>query len=505
MCNQLVQGSQLKPSKYDLIIIGTGIAGLYTALMTDPNYKIMIVTKDKLYESNSNYAQGGIAAALEVSDFEKHVIDTLKAGRHYNDAAVVNTIIKEASVNIQKLIELGVNFDKHGDGRLRRTKEGGHSTARILHYKDSTGREIIRALTERAKERQNIDIYENTFAIDLVVNNNLAEGVIFQKNLDRFLVKASKIIIASGGIGKLFKNSTNSLVATGDGVAMALRATGEVVDMEFIQFHPTALNFAESRFFLISEALRGEGAVLRNNKGEKFMEKYHLLKDLAPRDIVAQSIFVEMKENNSDGVFLDITHKESTYVKNRFPQIYKYCLTHAIDITTDYIPVVPVQHYLMGGIAVDLNGKTSIENLYACGEVARTGLHGANRLASNSLLEAIVLGGRIAKAINKSVKKIKCNATFYPETVAVGEVKNDYKKIINDIRRIMSSNVFIVRYESNLLKALKKINLILKTIKKNNTIEYFEVMNMLLTSKKIIEDSINRKESLGSHKIIIDK
>lgn len=504
MYNQLVQLGQSKKSKYDLVIIGTGIAGLYTALTVDSKYKVMLVTKDKLYESNSNYAQGGIAAALEENDFEKHVMDTLQAGSNYNDAAAVNVVIKEARENIQKLIELGVNFDKHADGTLRRTKEGGHSSSRILHYKDSTGREIIRALTVAAKKRTNIDIWENTFGIDLVMEDNLAKGVIFQKDLERFSVEASKIIIASGGIGKLFKNSTNSLVATGDGVAMALRGNGTVVDMEFIQFHPTALNFDESRNFLISEALRGEGAVLRNKKGEKFMEKYHPSKDLAPRDIVAQSIFIEMKEHNTDGVFLDITHRDSNYVKNRFPQIYEYCLKYDIDITKDYIPVVPVQHYLMGGIKVDLNGKTSIKNLYACGEVARTGVHGANRLASNSLLEAIVLGNRIAKDINENVKRKEYDHTVYPVSVQITDDPIDYKEVINEIRNLMSKNVFIVRYESKLIMALEKINSIEKTIKNNNTIEYFEVMNMLITSRKIIEDSINRKESLGSHKIIID-
>jgi L-aspartate oxidase len=464
----------------------------------------MLVTKDQLYESNSNYAQGGIAAALEASDFEKHVMDTLEAGSNYNDETTVNVVIKEARENIQKLIDLGVNFDKRSDGSLRRTKEGGHSSSRILHYKDSTGREIIRALTEAAKKRNNIHIYENTFAIDLVTERTHAKGVIFQSDLKRFYVKASKIIIASGGIGKLFKNSTNSLVATGDGVAMALRASAQVIDMEFIQFHPTALNFDESRNFLISEALRGEGAVLRNHKGERFMGKYHALKDLAPRDIVAQSIFIEMKENDTDGVFLDITEEDSEYVKNRFPQIYEYCLKYAIDITKDYIPVVPVQHYLMGGIQVDLNGRTSIKNLYACGEVARTGLHGANRLASNSLLEAIVLGNRIAKDINKNVEGIKNNHVLYSRNMVNKIDAIDYTEVIKEIREIMSSNVFIVRYESNLVKALEQINKIIKTIEVNNTIEYFEVMNMLITSKKIIEDSINRKESLGSHKIIID-
>lgn len=504
MYNQLAQPDALKASTFDLIIIGTGIAGLYTALTVDPKYSVLLVTKDQLYESNSNYAQGGIAAALEASDFEKHVMDTLEAGSNYNDEAAVNVVIKEARENIQKLIALGVNFDKRADGTLKRTKEGGHSSSRILHYKDSTGREIIRALTEAAKTRENIHIYENTFAIDLAIENNETKGVIFQNNLERFFVEASKVIIASGGIGKLFKNSTNSLVATGDGVAMALRASAKVIDMEFIQFHPTALNFDESRNFLISEALRGEGAVLRNHKDERFMEKYHPLKDLAPRDIVAQSIFIEMKANNTDGVFLDITEEDSKYVKNRFPQIYEYCLKYGIDMTKDYIPVVPVQHYLMGGIEVDLHGKTSIKNLYACGEVARTGVHGANRLASNSLLEAIVLGNRIAKDINKNVEKIKNNHVLYSKDM-INEINAvDYSEVIKKIREIMSSNVFIVRYESKLKLALEEINKIIKSIEENNTIEYFEVMNMLITSKKIIEDSINRKESLGSHKIIID-
>lgn len=489
---------------YDVVIIGTGIAGLYTALTLDSKFNIMLITKDKMYECNSNYAQGGIAAALEESDFNNHINDTLQAGSNYNDKEVVDIVIKEARENILKLIEFGVNFDKNSDGSLRKTKEGGHSKSRIVHYKDSTGEEIIRALTKEVKTRSNIDVFENTFCVDLIKENDLINGVILQKNMKTFEVRTSKVIIASGGIGKLFENSTNSLISTGDGIALALKSGAKVIDMEFIQFHPTGLNIDEKRNFLISEALRGEGAILRNQRGEKFMKKYHPLLDLAPRDIVSQSIIEEMEKEKIDGVFLDITHKDSDYVKERFPQIYAHCLEFSIDITKEYIPVIPIQHYLMGGIQVDLNGKTSVNNLYACGEVSRTGIHGANRLASNSLLEAIVTGNRISKNINSYLqKKDGKKAIKYYDAKIINDY--DYEKEILEIRNIMSSDAFIVRYQSRLKKALEKINNLNSLLEKNNTIQYYEVRNMLIVSKKIIEDSINRKQSLGSHKIVNEK
>jgi L-aspartate oxidase len=500
----LVQPLDEEYSFYDIVIIGTGIAGLYTALTLDSKFNIMVITKDMVYECNSNYAQGGIACALEENDFNNHINDTLKAGSNYNDKEVVDIIIKEAKENILKLIDFGVNFDRNDDGSLRKTKEGGHSKSRIVHYKDSTGEEIIRALTKEVKKRSNIDIFENTFCVDLIKENDMLSGVILQKDMKRFEIKSSKVVIASGGVGRLFKNSTNSLIATGDGVAMAIRVGADVMDMEFIQFHPTGLNINEERNFLISEALRGEGAVLRNKKGERFMEKYHPLLDLAPRDIVSQSVITEMEKEKSNGVFLDITLEDSDYVKERFPQIYEHCLSFGIDITKEYIPVVPIQHYLMGGVKVDLNGKTSIKNLYACGEVSRTGIHGANRLASNSLLEAIVTGNRISKNINSDLEEKNVEKAIYYYDI---EKTNNYgyEKEISEIRNIMSSNVFIVRYESELKKALEKINQLIDSLDENNTIVYYEVKNMLVTSKKIIIDSINRKDSLGSHKIIIGK
>ncbi|MDM8533674.1 L-aspartate oxidase [Clostridiaceae bacterium HSG29] len=500
MKTELVKPMGDENSIYDVVIIGSGIAGLYTALTLNSKYNIMVITKNEMKECNSNYAQGGVAAALEEEDFNNHIKDTLTAGSDYNDKAVVDIIIKEAKENIMNLIDYGVNFDRNEDGTLKKTKEGGHSKSRIVHYKDSTGEEIIRALIEESQKRKNIDIFEKTFCIDLIKEDSKVTGVILQKGMKRFDVIASKVIIAAGGIGKLFLNSTNSIIATGDGVSMALRARAEVMDMEFIQFHPTGLNIQEERNFLISEALRGEGAVLRNQKGELFMEKYHTLKDLAPRDIVSQSITYEMEFQKIDGVFLDITHKDSKYVKERFPQIYNHCLEFGIDITKEYIPVIPIHHYLMGGVKVDINGKTTVDNLYACGEVSRTGIHGANRLASNSLLEAIVTGNRISKDINMSLEKTDCkNEINYYNLKLMKEY--DYINEINEIRNIMSSNVFIIRYKTKLEEALEKIQKISYELEENNTIAYYEVRNMLVTAKKIIEDALNRKESLGSHKI----
>lgn len=489
---------------YDFIIIGTGIAGLYTALSLDKHYNIMLVTKDKLYESNSNYAQGGIAAALDESDFEHHIQDTLKAGSHYNDEYAVNTVIKEARENIQRLIDFGVNFDKKSDGSLRKTKEGGHSTSRVLHYKDSTGEEIIRALTEQVKKASHIDIFEYTFATDLIKDHDQVIGVDFIDEEKKFSAYASKVIIASGGIGKLYENSTNALIATGDGIAMAIGAGAKVMDMEFIQFHPTALNINERRNFLISEALRGEGAVLRNDRHERFMEKYHPQMELAPRDIVSQGIFMEMHARNISGVYLDITAKDSDYVKERFPQIYKHCLGLGIDITKEYIPVVPVEHYLMGGIEVNLWGETSLENLFACGEVARTGVHGANRLASNSLLEAIVLGYRIATKLNSTIP-VQSNhgiQAIVSRKNTTSDHLNDYEEIINSIRKTMSRHAFIVRHLEDLERAYDHVCTLSNQLKKGDSIKYYETRNMLRVAKCILKSAMDRKESLGSHKII---
>lgn len=506
MYKPLIEIGNQHCSQYDVIIIGTGIAGLYTALTLESSLNIMLVTKDVLYESNSNYAQGGIAAALDESDFENHVKDTLDAGSHYNDPAAVDVLVKEARVNILNLVKFGVNFDKNEDGSFLKTKEGGHSSSRILHYKDSTGREIIRALTEEVKTKENIDIYENTFGIDLIKEDSEIKGAIFEKNRELFCVKAQSVVIATGGIGRLYKNSTNSLIATGDGIAMAIRSGAKISDMEFVQFHPTALNYSEDRNFLISEALRGEGAILLNKDGERFMSKYHDLKELAPRDIVSQSIFKEMNKTNTEGVYLDISHKDSEYVRKRFPEIYSHCLEIGIDITKEYIPVVPVQHYLMGGIEVDLKGRTNLENLYACGEVSRTGIHGANRLASNSLLEGIVLGNRISQDINnKTVKKIEYIQAAEKNQATINS-KRDYLKDLLEIRDLMSENVFIIRYESKLrssLEILKRKYEELITVN-DFSIEYLELMNMLITAIVIVKACLNRKESLGSHKIIID-
>ncbi|MGM0379775.1 MAG: L-aspartate oxidase [Bacillota bacterium] len=505
MENPLVNKSDSIKNKFDIIIIGTGIAGLYTALTLKDTYNIMLVTKDKIYESNSQYAQGGIAAALDESDFESHVKDTLSAGSYYNDEEAVNILVKEARENIVNLVDFGVNFDTKNDGNFLKTKEGGHSSSRILHYKDSTGKEIIRALSQKVKQKKNIHIFENTFAIDLLKSNEKVNGVVFEDKKGIFYVKSKRVVIACGGIGKLFKNSTNSLIATGDGIAMALNAGANVLDMEFIQFHPTALNIDESRTFLISEALRGEGAVLRNKDGNRFMEKYHELKELAPRDIVSQSIYKEMKKTDESGVYLDITHKDEDYVKNRFPGIYSHCLEHGIDITKEYIPVKPVQHYLMGGIDVDLSGQTSLKNLHACGEVARTGVHGANRLASNSLLEAIVLGNRISKDINSEVLSFKTlnNVVYDKKDI---ESKNDYLDYVEKIRNIMSHSAFIVRRKKDAKNALTEINKLIINLEDidDNSIDYFQTMNMLIVSKKILIDILDRPESLGSHKIIND-
>src|SRR5690349_18054354 len=403
--------------QFDFLVLGSGIAGLSFALKVAPYGRVAIVTKKDRAESNTNYAQGGIAAVTSKEDsMELHVRDTLEAGAGLCKEKVVRTIIEEGPARIAELIQLGMLFSEreiprsHGARELDLGKEGGHSKRRILHAKDVTGREVERALLAAVAEQSNIEIYENHLAIDLITSQKLGYvgtnrclgAYVLDKTTGKVETFASRVTLrATGGCGKVYLFTTNPDIATGDGVAMAYRAGAAVANMEFVQFHPTCLYHPKAKSFLISEAVRGEGGILKTPDGREFMDEYHPLKSLAPRDIVARAIDSEMKRSGAEYVHLDITHRPARFIMERFPNIYATCLQYGIDITKEPIPVVPAAHYQCGGVVTTVDGETEIAGLYAVGEVACTGLHGANRLASNSLLEALVCAHRAAlKAIS---------------------------------------------------------------------------------------------------------
>ncbi|MCT4620882.1 MAG: L-aspartate oxidase [Marinisporobacter sp.] len=488
----------------DVVIIGTGVAGLFTALNIDSKKEIIILSKTKIDNNNSNLAQGGIAACVdEDDDFKSHYEDTLRAGAYYNRSETTHVLIQEAPKNIKKLLDYGTNFDQNENGNLRVTREGGHSKRRILHAKDATGRELIRSLSVEIKSRKNIVVDENVFGIDLITNQNRVCGVLaVNEKGEKIIYQSKAVVLATGGIGQIYKNTTNPEVTTGDGIAMAHRAGGVIHDMEFIQFHPTAMYSEKNgQKFLISEAVRGEGAVLRNIKGEAFMKKYHKLADLAPRDIVARSIFTEKMITNVPYVYLDITHKSPSFIKNRFPTIYERCLEEGIDMTKEYIPVSPVQHYIMGGIYTDIDGKTNVEGLYACGECACTGVHGANRLASNSLLEGIVFGNRVVDSLTHYISN--SNLTPLPVIPNIQYTTHkdlDFDHIKEKLENIMDEYVSIVRSQNGLKIALKEMEKLRNQLAGcEEDRRYYECVNMCTVAILIIKAALKRKESLGAH------
>ena len=531
---------------YDAIVIGTGIAGLFTALNIDQSQRVLLISKSQLDSGNSALAQGGIVSC---KNKEVHFKDTVTAGCFYNDRDAVELIENYSHENIEKLIDYGVAFERDRLGNLKFTREGGHSEDTILYCKDTTGKEIIMCLINQALKRNNITLLEDTLVTEFILEHEQIIGISVLDSLEQMVTYYSnKVVIATGGVGMIYKNTTNSVESTGDGIALAKNVGATVIDMEFIQFHPTAMYGDDyEKRFLISEAVRGEGGILRNIYGEEFMNSYHELGDLAPRDIVARGIFEELQKTDSEFVFLDITHVDSSYVKSRFPNIYEKCLDVGVDITKDLIRVAPAEHYIMGGIKTDLDGKTSIEGLYACGECACTGVHGANRLASNSLLEGIVFGGQIAKKINKIYKTkkdqdnfklhnndhiIKDNNTLENSIIVKKnngyKNKNKYQNNTNNIdnknsnnrmmdriqidnlleiehalRDTMTRNVSIIRTETDLSRALKIIQqLEMKLSEYNTSKKLLELKNMISVSKLIVLAALNRKESIGTHFII---
>jgi L-aspartate oxidase len=505
--------------KFDFIVLGSGIAGLSFALKAAAHGRVAIITKKHRAESNTNYAQGGIAAVTSKEDsIEMHVRDTLVAGAGLCNERVVRTIIEEGPARVQELIDLGMRFSERevdGHRELDLGKEGGHSKRRILHAKDVTGREIERALLAAVAAQSNIQMLENHFAIDLITTKKLGRPgsnrcvgvyVLDNKTGEVETFAASTILLATGGCGKVYLYTTNPDIATGDGVAMAYRAGATISNMEFIQFHPTCLYHPRAKSFLISEAVRGEGGVLKTVAGVEFMERFHPLKSLAPRDIVARAIDSEMKRSGADHVLLDITHKPAPFLIERFPNIYHTCLQYGIDITKEAIPVVPAAHYQCGGVRTTVAGETDIECLYAVGEVACTGLHGANRLASNSLLEALVCADRAAAGILKQRRcELESSLPFWQpghahDTDELVVVSHNW----DEIRRLMWDYVGIVRTTKRLQRARKRIANLQEEIQDyywdfTVTSDLLELRNIATVAELIVECALQRPESRGLH------
>lgn len=505
---------------FDFLVLGSGIAGLSFALKVAPHGRVAIITKKDRAESNTNYAQGGIAAVTSKEDsVELHVRDTLDAGAGLCREEAVRTIIQEGPARIAELIELGMHFTEReiprsqGARELDLGREGGHSKRRILHAKDVTGREIERALLAAVAAQSTITIFENHFAIDLIssqklgyVGDNHCLGVyVLDKQSGQVETFAAPVtLLATGGTGKVYLYTTNPDIATGDGVAMAWRAGAPVANMEFVQFHPTCLYHPKAKSFLISEAVRGEGAVLENLDGVEFMEHVHPLKSLAPRDIVARAIDSEMKKSGADYVLLDITHKPARFIIERFPNIYQTCLGYGIDITKEPIPVVPAAHYQCGGVLTSVNGDTEIQGLYAVGEAACTGLHGANRLASNSLLEALVCAHRAAR---KAIAGHPKSAEFKIPPWHAGNAHNPDEMVVvshnwEEIRRLMWDYVGIVRTNKRLRRAQKRIANLQEEIQEYYwdfivTSDLLELRNIATVAELIIGSALRRPESRG--------
>ena len=509
--------------KVDFLVIGSGIAGLTYALNVAKYGKVIIISKAIADETSTKYAQGGIAAVMSSPDsYNKHIEDTINAGAGLCDREVVEMTVTESTERIKELIKWGADFDKQHDGTYSLGREGGHSENRILHHKDTTGKEIIRALLKKVKDNKNIEIIEQHFVVDIITQHHLGMRVysstksiqcfgayILNPKTNKIYTILSKMtMIATGGAGNTYRTTTNPIVATGDGIAMAYRAKAKVSNMEFIQFHPTSLfNPGEKPSFLITEALRGHGGILRNYNNEAFMVNYDHRKDLAPRDIVARAIDTEMKNSGKSHVFLDCTHLESDDLINQFPGIHEKCMSIGIDIRKDYIPVTPAAHYTCGGIDVDKNSKTSVENLYASGECSSTGLHGANRLASNSLLESVVFSHRAALHGIKELDRIKISKDV-PDWNSDGTVLNEEMILItqtkHELQNIMNSYVSIVKSDLRLQRALDRLHLIYHETEElyDASIlnkELCELRNSINVAYLIVKMAKARRNNIGLH------
>ncbi len=483
--------------KVDFLVVGSGVAGLTFATKSAKYGSVLVLTKKHKAESNTNYAQGGIAGVFGKDDsFESHIEDTIRVGDGLCHKDAVEIMVKEGPALIKELYQMGCRFSVDQNGNFELGQEGGHSHRRIVHARDYTGQEIERVLIEEAKKFA-INVSENEVVLDLIVQDGECLGIYyFDVDTQRIeTIFASATILATGGIGQIYEHTTNPPIATGDGIAMAYRAGAEIANMEFVQFHPTAVYNVkiDGRSFLVSEAVRGEGGILKTKSGKPFMKKYHPLENLAPRDVVARACVTEMFENNDPYVLLDVTHLKPDYVKNRFPTIYETCLRWGIDITREPIPVVPAAHYLCGGIRVNTWGETSIERLFALGECAFTGVHGANRLASNSLLEALVFATRAAKRISH-IKTLKIKKT--PKLKPIAQTGPDFKI---QIKQLMSQYANVIRSEAGLIKASEMLNEFNKKFDPGVHLINAESRNMLLVARLVVESCLIRKESRGLH------
>ncbi|WP_020590269.1 L-aspartate oxidase [Desulfobacter curvatus] len=511
----------------DFLVIGSGVAGLSYALKVAQFGRVTIITKKKIYKTNTALAQGGVAAVFSKTDsFKNHVADTLAAGDGLCAEDVVNMVVTNGPERIRELVDLGAHFNLDGDGKydFALGREGGHSQNRIIHARDLTGKEIEDVLVSNVEQHENITILENRVAVNLITystsvrsglvrtqHENICCGayVLDNKSGKVETVAAKVTLLATGGGSKVYLYTSNPDTATGDGIAMAYRAGATVANMEFVQFHPTCLFHPEAKNFLISEAVRGEGAYLIDEKGERFMGKYSPDLELACRDVVARAIDNELKKTGADSVFLDITHKDSDFVRKRFPNIYAKCLEYGIDITKQPIPVVPAAHYMCGGVATDLNGRTDIQCLYAVGETACTGLHGANRLASNSLLEALVYAHNAAqsslKEFEQAAKKATVDLEPWDETNTLdGDEAIMVTHNWDEIRRMMWNYVGIVRSDKRLHRAQRRIEMIQHEIEEyywdfKITADLIELRNLATVAELIIKSALMRKESRGLH------
>ncbi len=494
----------------DVLIIGGGLAGLRTALGIAAPYRVLVVTKDEVRESNSAYAQGGIAGVLDPEDhFEDHIADTLAAGKGLCDPEVVAMVVHEAPTRIGELIAWGTHFDKV-NGQVALGLEGGHSHARIVHaLGDATGREVMRAVILRARDQPNIRIWQNSFTIDLLTHEGRCRGaLVWDKRRGPSLLWARAVVLATGGAGQLFRETTNPAIATADGHALAYRAGAELRDMEFMQFHPTVLYIAGSSRHLLTEALRGEGAYLRDRDGHRFMPDYHPMAELAPRDDVSRAITAQMARTQHPSVYLDLSHLDPSFIRGRFPGIDKLCRGFDLDITRDPIPVRPGAHYMIGGVTVDRDGRTTLPGLWAAGEVSSSGLHGANRLASNSLLEGLVYGARAAEDITRTLDDSAAPRTLRLEVPPIaaavdcdGHEPLDLADIRNALRALMWRSVGITRDADKLTEAAEQVDFWCRYVLGQVFTDPagWTMQNMLTVARLMIAAAVAREETRGVH------